>query len=511
MFQVVFDYDEGHYKEIPLDNTIPEDEQHQLIEAAASSAGGIWFSRPDTFSVYRSSFEIRTYRRCHRVLMFHHFPELGTEPYLVRSTEFDYSDFNYSSRSSSSFTISDELKHKGSTRFASFIQSVVQSGYLKDETRPIHEVNGVKYVTYIKKSIPPLEFEYSKCVINQNIKDLDEAALENLPIGIDGSSYQFVDLDGEGVSGILTEQADTWFYKPNLGDGKFGPMEVVRTKPSTADLNGGRQQLMDLAGDGQLDLVEMSGLVPGFYERTHDDRNWANFVPFQSLPNVSWNDPNLRLVDLTGDGHADILITENEVFTWYRSLAEKGFESSTRVVQELDEEKGPKLVLNESSQSVYLADMSGDGLSDLVRIKNGEVCYWPNLGYGKFGAKVTMDNSPWFDTLDQFDSKKIQLADIDGSGVTDIIYIGASLDNRGIQIYFNQSGNRWSDVYYLALGLHIDNHSSIQVADLFGNGTACLIWSSPLPGHSHKPMRYVDLDGWNKTSFTCKICQQSWS
>ena len=66
----------------------------------------------------------------------------------------------------------------------------------------------------------------------------------------------------------MTEQADTWFYKPNLGDGKFGPMEVVRTKPSTADLNGGRQQLMDLAGDGQLDLVEMSGLVPGFYERT---------------------------------------------------------------------------------------------------------------------------------------------------------------------------------------------------------------------------------------------------
>ncbi len=181
-------------------------------------------------------------------------------------------DFDYSSRSSSSFTLSDELKHKGSTRFASFIQNVVQSGYLKDETKPIHEVDGVKYVTYIKKSIPPLEFEYSKCIINHEIKDLDETSLENLPIGIDGTSYQFVDLDGEGVSGILTEQADTWFYKPNLGDGKFGPMEVVSTKPSTADLNNGvnKQQLMDLAGNGQLDLVEMSGPVPGFYERTHD-------------------------------------------------------------------------------------------------------------------------------------------------------------------------------------------------------------------------------------------------
>ena len=27
--------------------------------------------------------------------------------------------------------------------------------------------------------------------------------------------------------------------------------------------------------------------------------------------------------------------------------------------------------------------MSGDGLTDLVRIRNGEVCYWPNLGYGR--------------------------------------------------------------------------------------------------------------------------------
>jgi RHS repeat-associated protein len=498
MFQAVFDYDEGHYKEIPLDGTKPADEQHQLVEAAATP-GSVWSGRPDIFSVYRSSFEIRTYRRCHRVLMFHNFPELGSEPYLVRSTEFDYSNFDYSAPS---FTVTEELDHKGSTRIASFIQNVTQSGYLTDETKPIHEVNGVRYLTYIKKSMPPLEFEYSKCKINQDIKDIDETSLENLPVGIDGTGYQLVDLDGEGVSGILTEQADTWFYKPNLGGGKFGPIQIVTAKPSTADLNSGRQQLMDLAGDGQLDLVQLSGSVPGFYERTRD-KDWENFVPFDSLPNVSWNDPNLRLVDLTGDGHADILITENEVFTWYQSLAEKGFEPSTKVFQELDEEKGPRLVLSESSQSIYLADMSGDGLSDLVRIKNGEVCYWPNLGYGRFGAKITMDNSPWFDAPDQFDSKKIKLVDVDGSGVTDINYVGGS-ENEGIKIYFNQSGDRWSNPYYLDSGIQIDNHSSVQVADLFGNGTACLVWSSPLPGNSRKPVRYLDLMGGTKPHLLVK-------
>ncbi|HWR25414.1 MAG TPA: hypothetical protein VN278_04175, partial [Methanosarcina sp.] len=56
-------------------------------------------------------------------------------------------------------------------------------------------------------------------------------------------------------------------------------------------------------------------------------------------------------------------------------------------VQALDEEKGPRLIFADGTQSIYLADMSGDGLTDLVRVRNGEVCYWPNLGYCRFGAK----------------------------------------------------------------------------------------------------------------------------
>jgi len=41
----------------------------------------------------------------------------------------------------------------------------------------------------------------------------------------------------------------------------------------------------------------------------------------------------------------------------------------------------------------------------------------------------------------------------------------------------------------------VDNVASIQVLDLLGIGTACLVWSSPLPGDARRPMRYVDLMG----------------
>ena len=489
MFEVVFDYGEAHLEDVGLDAGRPEAEQHRFLRASAS-AGRPWTVRPDPFSSHRAGFEVRTYRRCHRVLMFHHIPDLptGQEGYdgLVRSTEFGYADLDYTQ----AVAIDDELAHQGSTRFASFIRTISQAGYVRDDGQATVLRDGVQYATYLEKALPPLEFEYSKAVIDDRVRELDASSLENLPAGLAEPTYRLVDLDGEGVSGVLTEQAGAWFYKPNLGDGHFGPLRTVATQPSVASLTDGSQQLLDLAGDGQLDLVSLAGPIPGFYERTQDE-GWEPFRPFQHLPNLDWADPNLRFVDLDGDGLTDILITEESVFTWHESLAEEGFGPARRVPQPHDEERGPRLVVADGTQSIYLADMSGDDLADLVRIRNGEVCYWPNVGYGRFGPKVTMDNGPWFDHPDQFDQRRVRLADIDGSGTNDIMY----LSRGGARLYFNQSGNRISEARRLAAFPCVDNVASVVTADLLGNGTACLVWSSPLPSDAGRPVRYIDLMG----------------
>lgn len=495
MFEVVFDYDEGHYETLVPDPDLPPAEQHRLVRATTSK-GRPWNVRPDPFSTHRAGFEVRTYRRCHRVLTFHRFAELGDEPYLVCSTNFEYADFDYARP----HTIEDQLGHHGSTRFASFISAITQSGYVREETRPVLERDGIRFVTYLEKSLPPLEFEYSRATILDDIRELDGGSLGNWPAGLDGSTYQWVDLDGEGVAGILTEQAHIWFYKPSLGEGRFGPLETIVKKPSLADLGSGRQQFLDLAGDGQLELVALTGPTPGFYERTHDE-DWEPFRAFSHLPNIEWDAPNLRFIDLNGDGHADVLITEDEIFTWHPSLAEEGFGPARHIHQPLDEEQGPRLVFADGTQSVYVADMCGDGLNDLVRILNGEVCYWPNLGYGRFGAKVTMDNAPWFDSPDQFSQQRVRLADLDGSGLNDIIYLG----REGVRLYFNESGNRWSAPRRLRQFPHVDNLSSVMTVDLLGNGTACLVWSSPLPGDVRRPICYIDLMGGQKPGLLVKV------
>jgi RHS repeat-associated protein len=451
-----------------------------------------WLYRPDAFSSYRSGFEVRTCRRCERVLMLHHFPDKPAGPGgaaqpgyrgVVRSTEFTYDD---------------EIDPGIATRpVYSFLKQVVQTGWKKEGG------------SITRRSLPPVEFTYTVPTVQQVVEEVDPASLENLPIGLDGA-YRWTDLHGEGIPGILTEQADAWFYKRNWSpipqtqtDGshavkaRFAPLETVALKPNVA-LNAGAE-FMDLAGDGQPDVVVLDGPTPGLYE--HDgDEGWQSFRPFTSRLNRDFRDPNLKFVDLDGDGHADVLITENEAFVWHASLAEEGFGPALHVTQALDEDKGPRIVFADGTQSIYLADLSGDGLTDIVRIRNGEVCYWPNLGYGRFGAKVTMDDSPWFDHPDQFDHKRIRLADIDGSGTTDIIY----LHRDGVRLHFNQSGNGWSQPELLNLFPRVDDLASIVPTDLLGNGTACLVWSSPLPGDAQRPMRYVNLMGGRKPHLLVK-------
>ena len=456
LFEVVFDYGDHTYTEVELDV-----DGQMVKRIQCSHADDIaWPCRPDPFSSYRSGFEIRTYRLCRRVLMFHHFQELGSTPCLVRSTDFSYTE----------------------NPIATKLIAATQTGYKRNADD----------APYLFKSFPPIEFGYTGPHIDQQVRDVPEESLENLPIGLDNNQYKWIDLDGEGISGILTEQGGGWFYKPNLGNGEFGPMRVVTSQPSFGNLTGGNQQFLDLAGDGQLDLVVLEDPIIGFYERT-DDFEWTTFRPFQSKPNINWLDPNLRFIDLNGDGHADILITEDELFVWYPSLEEAGYGEANSVHKVLDEEKGPAVVFADASESIYLADISGDGLTDIVRIRNGEICYWPNLGYGRFGAKVTMASPPFFDMPDQFNPKHIRLGDIDGTGTSDIFYL-----SHTIRFWYNRSGNSWSGPEELTSIPNIDNLSAISVVDLLGNGTSCLVWSSPLPGDSSRPMRYIDLMGSRK-------------
>lgn len=448
-FQIVFDYGEHDTLNPRPAEDVP------------------WPARLDAFSRYRSRFEIRTRRLCRRILCFHEVPgsNLGTGPVLTRSTDFTYDENATATR----------------------LIAAQHTGYVKKPAG----------TGYDPLSAPQLTFDYSQAKLDDVIRHVDEQYVRGAPQGLSGS-YRFADLDGEGLSGVLCEQADGWLYKRNEGGGRFGAMAPVATRPAWAPLNSGAQ-IANLEGDGQPYLVAYGNLA-GYAART-DDGGWTPYRPFAKRPNVDMSDPDMRHIDLDGDGNPDLVILGDEIIRWHRNEGRDGYSQEARVSTGIDEERGPARVFENNLECIFTTDMTGDGLTDIVRIRNGDVAYWPNLGFGRFGEKVVMDNPPVFDGEDQFAPSRLRLGDIDGSGTTDILYLGRNTT----RYWLNQSGNRFAPAATIAAFPPADNHTDVNVVDLLGNGTGCLVWSSPLVSEGVMAWRYVDLMGGIKPYLLSKI------
>ncbi|MDJ0899037.1 MAG: SpvB/TcaC N-terminal domain-containing protein [Xenococcus sp. MO_188.B8] len=435
-FEVVFDY--GEYNLDANDSTL-----NTPVRA--------WTNRQDSFSTYQAGFEIRTHRLCRSILMFHRFEaEFGrSEPVLVNATRFSY-----------------------------------------DETPIVTQLIGVEHIGYSyengqykKKQLPPLEFEYTEFQpTNHSFEPLLPEKGEFLP-GLDlPPYYSLVDLYGEGIPGILYSDGQTTLYweaevKPNSENKtniSYGTPRTIQAFPVDRNVQGATQQLMDLTGNGQLELVVSRGRTNGYYE-ANSDRSWQNFQTFPSFP-TDFSHPDNQLLDATGDGLTDILRMDGDRIWIYPGQGKEGFGKPVS----RNREKNIPLPRKGSEEEIWqFTDIFGTGMQHLVRVTNGLVECWPHLGYGKFGKRVLLDNAPRFGA--RLDASRLFLADIDGSGTTDLIYVHPDR----VEIWFNQSGNAFSEPITIPLQGGVrggfpskwDRLNQIRFADVYGNGTNCLVFS----------------------------------
>jgi hypothetical protein len=97
---------------------------------------------------------------------------------------------------------------------------------------------------------------------------------------------------------------------------------------------------MDLDADGSKQLVNLYNEPKGYFE-LNDEEKWQAFRSFENLPNVNMGDSNSRMIDLNGDGKPEVLIAEDNIFTWYESIGRKGFIQAYKIAKTFDEEKRP--------------------------------------------------------------------------------------------------------------------------------------------------------------------------
>lgn len=425
LFEVVLDYGD-----------------HTDVRLPIPTANRPWLLRPDPFSTYRPGFEVRTYRLCRRVLLFHQFDELDSAPVLVGE-----------------YRLEHNLHPEGTTLGAIYYTGHRESGSAQASS----------------KSLPPLRFTYSTPSVAQTFKSALAEELENVPSGLSDFNYRWIDLYGEGLPGILTEMGQAWYFKANEGNGHFGLQELVVDRPA---YRLGQYAFSDFDSDGNVNLVVLHGRQGGFYEFNRDRHSWDSFRPFPTLPHLEAAGTKAQWLDLTGDGRADLILADPERLTWYPSLGKEGFGAAIEVQRPQSPQLTAAPIAEDLALDYFFADMNGDGLLDQVLIRNGRVEYWPQLGYGRFGDPILMENSPIFAPDAEFDASRLLLTDLDGNGSTDLIYVGSG----EIRYWLNAGGNQWIEGGRIGNLPYIDNLSTLRILDFLGDGTPCLVWSSPLAG-----------------------------
>ena len=250
--------------------------------------------------------------------------------------------------------------------------------------------------------------------------------------------------------------------------------------------------ILDANGDGMPDLLVTSKNLSGYYPlQLGGEWSRRSFQPYLA-PSFDLKDPEVHLVDLNGDGVTDAIRSGTSMECYFND-AQLGWVGTRRVPRgRLDDFPN----VDFSDPRVKWADMCGDGLQDIVLIYDGVVQYWPNLGYGNWGKRITMvDNQSVESSRPHFpygyDPKRILLGDVDGDGAADLVYV----DNLQVTIWFNQTGNRWSQPVVIQGTPPVSNTDAVRLVDLMGNGVSGILWTSNLVDVGRPHMFFLDLTG----------------
>lgn len=420
-----------------------------LYEVPPYTADREWACRPDSQSRYEYGFEVRTRRLCRQVLMYHRLQALAgqtvkdEEPALV-----------------SRLILTHELNAS-----AALLLSVRQIA---------HEADG----TPVTRA--PLEFDYQRFVPEMNTEWQPATQLGNLNAW---QPWQIVDLYGEGIPGILyLDSPGAWWYREPVRDAGHEDA-IAYTHAVTLPQLPVQQNdavLMDINGDGLLEWAVMSTALRG-YHGLQPERTWTSFIPLSAIP-LEYFHPQAQFADIAGAGLPDLtLIGPRSVRFW---ASERESWSSA---EEMAHTTGLPLPVpgRDARHLVVFSDMAGSGKTHLTEISHNTVRYWPNLGHGAFGEPVTM---PGFLIEEEtFNPERVYMADLDGSGTSDLIYAR----HTHLELYLNESGNRFSAPLVVSFpdGVRFDDTCRLQVADIQGLGVSSILLTLP-----HMQVKHWRLD-----------------
>jgi RHS repeat-associated protein len=347
---------------------------------------------------------------------------------------------------------------------------------------------------------------------------------------VDDTYTDLYDVNGDGLPDVVQTQAipqldwkhGLWLQGYQGKEDRFGPRQPMGVEgvggvtASSLSKSSPVVAALDLDGNALIDLLHMP-----------EDSTYSVYTPKGVGQNWNWtgrsittsdgldaridltNDASLiRVMDVNGDGLVDVVKSGESYQVWYALGRYPGgdglFGTATWMAN------GTALLsmapvercvpwssgsVSLGASDVKLADMNGDGLTDIVRVRSGDVRYWPGRGDGTFGtgpigcpggthsenSYLLMDGSPAYTAPT---GAMLQLADVNGDGTSDLVQIRTG----EVDVWLNVDGTSWRPRKIVTATPSTSNYGKrVRLTDFNGSGTPDLVWGVGLD------YRYIDL------------------
>jgi len=281
---------------------------------------------------------------------------------------------------------------------------------------------------------------------------------------ISARSVFAADMDGDGdmdiVSASMSDDTIAWYENNGAADPSWTAADIATSADGAFSVFAA-----DMDGDGDMDIISASykdDTIAWYENNGAVDPSWT-------AANIATSADNARSVfaaDMDGDGDMDIVSASmsDDTIAWYEN---NGAADPSWTAADISTSAY-------GANSVYAADMDGDGDMDIISASTNDIIAWyENNGAADPTWTAAIDGE-WIATSAD-GATSVFAADMDGDGDMDII--SASSNDDTIAWYEN---NGAADPIWTAadIATSADEATSVYAADMDGDGDMDIISAS---------------------------------
>jgi len=256
------------------------------------------------------------------------------------------------------------------------------------------------------------------------------------------------DLDADNNMDVIAGYGNSVVWFENYGNGNFSQQKIITSNAQSVS----SVYVSDLDNDTQQDILSSTADNKIAWYRNDGNGNFS--LPIIITTQVS-NPKSVIAADLDNDGLLDVVsasYNDNKV-AWYRNTGNGNFGLQNVLSTEAN-----------GAMCVRAGDMNNDGYTDLVTMVgiDEKLLWFENTGSG-FISHIC-DYGAW-------EGYSMELADISGDGMLDIVFGGSSLtvkENHGDGVFGN-----------ILIMYDLSENVSVSVGDINGDSNMDVISAAP--------------------------------